>query len=370
MKRDYYEVLGVAKSVNEEELKRAYRKAALQHHPDRNPGNKKAEEKFRECSEAYQVLSDPNKRRAYDQYGHSAFENGGFGAGSGFSASGFSEIFEDIFEDFFGGGSPRQRNRARRGQDLRYEMELSFEEAVFGVEKELSVLREEACSTCKGDGAKPGTKRNTCPTCHGSGQILASSGFFSIARTCSRCHGQGSMIEQPCVDCRGQGRISVKRPVKVKIPAGVDNESRLRIGGEGSGGDKGGPRGDLYVDIFVKPHSFFVRKGMDIACEVPITFAQAALGDEIEVPTLTSMTKLKITPGTQTGKVYKLKGKGIASVHGNGIGDQEVHVTVETPTHLNEEQKALLKKFAEIGGQKINPISESFFHKVKQFLNK
>jgi molecular chaperone DnaJ len=365
-KRDYYQVLGVPKSAGAEEIKKAYRKCALAHHPDRNPGDAKAEENFKEATEAYQVLSDPQKRQLYDQYGHEGVASaGGFGAG-GFSASGFGEIFEDIFEDFFGGGSRRGRQRPQRGSDLEAELEISFEEAAFGAEKTVPLRRQETCSACKGEGAKSGTARKTCATCHGSGQILASSGFFSISRPCHACQGQGSVIEHPCVSCHGGGRVLVDRKVQVKIPAGVDNGLRLRITGEGEAGSRGGGRGDLFIEIIVKPHEIFKRQGDDILCEVPIGFTQAALGCEIEVPTLVGKTTLKIPAGTQTGKIFKLKGKGIASVHGHGVGDEEIKILVETPTRLSEKQKELLKQFADISGEKVNPLSSSFFEKAKK----
>ncbi len=371
-KRDYYEILGVSRSAAVEDIKKAYRQCALLHHPDRNPGDKKSEEKFKEATEAYQVLADPKKRQIYDQVGHEglASQGGGWGAASGFSAAGFGDIFEDIFEDFFGGGSSRRRERSQRGSDLRYELEISFVEAAFGVEKEIEIQREEACSTCKGDGAKPGTSRSACPTCHGSGQILASSGFFSISRPCHRCQGQGSFIEHPCAACRGKGRVAAAREIKVKIPAGIENESRLRVSGEGEAGLRGGPRGDLYVDVTVSPHEFFARRGNDILCVAPIHFVQAALGAEIEVPTLTGTATLKIPAGTQTGRAFKLKGKGIASVRGDGIGDEEVKIVVETPTHLSDKQKEILKQFAALGGEKTNPISNSFVQKLRQLFSK
>ena len=367
-KRDYYEILGVTKNADAEEIKKAYRKSALEHHPDRNPDNKKAEEKFREATEAYQVLSDPQKRQVYNQYGHEGLAS----SGAGFSGSaGFGDIFEDIFEDFFGGRSSRGgRQRPQRGSDLQYRADVTFNEAAFGVTKDVDIPREESCTACKGDGAKPGTSRRTCPTCHGSGEVLASSGFFSIARTCSHCRGQGSFIEHPCTSCRGTGRVSVTRKIQIKIPAGVDNNLRLRISGEGEAGIRGGPRGDLYVDIHVKPHEIFTREDNNVLCEVPISFVQAALGGEIEVPTLTGVSSIKILAGTQTGKIFRLKGKGIASLNGQGIGDQEVKVLVETPAHLSDKQKELLKQFAALSGEKVNPISSSFIEKAKKLFSK
>ena len=369
-KRDYYEILGVPKSVHADELKKAYRQAAMKHHPDRNPGDKKAEEKFKEATEAYQVLADPQKRKLYDQFGHAGVESQGAAGFGGFSSSGFGEIFEDIFEDFFSGaGGARARRRPQRGSDLQYDLEISFTEAAFGCEKVIEIRREESCSTCKGDGAKPGSERTTCPACRGSGQILASSGFFSIARTCHRCHGQGSFVEHPCAACRGTGRVSIDRKVHVKIPAGSDNDMRLRVSGEGEAGALGGPRGDLYVDLSVATHEIFTRQGDNILCEVPVGFVQAVLGAEVEVPTLAGTTALKIPAGTQSGRIFKLKGKGIQSLRGGGIGDEEVRIVVETPTHLSEKQKELLNQFAALSGEKINPISSSFSEKVKKLFN-
>ncbi len=363
-KRDYYEVLDVPKSADADEIKKAYRKCALAHHPDRNPGDKKAEEKFKEATEAYQILSDAQKREVYDRYGHEGLNSSGMGGG--FGNAGFGDIFEGIFEDFFGGGSSRGGQRPRKGSDLQYDLEISFEEAAFGVSKSIEIDREETCSNCKGEGAKPGTQRKVCSTCRGSGQVIASSGFFSIARPCPDCRGQGSSIEHPCSACRGSGRVAARRKIQAKIPAGIDNEQRLKMTGEGEAGIFGGPRGDLYIEIFVTPHDFFTREGTEVLCEVPISFTQAALGAEIQVPTLSGPTNLKIAPGTQTGETYKLKGKGIASLNGRGIGDERVTVVIETPTHLSEKQKDLLKQFAEIGSEKTNPISNSFFSKVKK----
>jgi molecular chaperone DnaJ len=369
-KRDYYEILQITREASADDLKKAYRKCAIAHHPDKNPGDKKAEERFKEATEAYQVLSDPQKRELYDRFGHEGLAGAG-GAG-GFSSAGFGEIFEDIFEDFFGGGgSARSRQRARRGSDMETGIEITFEEAAFGAEKTLSVRREEACATCKGDGAKPGTSRATCSTCRGSGQVVASSGFFQIARTCPRCGGQGSTVEHPCGDCRGSGRTVVERKLQVKIPAGVDNGMRMRMPGEGEAGARGGPRGDLYIDVAVKPHAFFTRDGDNLLCEVPISFTQAALGCEIEVPTLGGPAPLKIPAGTQGGKVFRLKGKGLASLKYPGDrGDEEIRIAVETPTHLSDKQKELLRQFAEISGDKVNPISAGFFGKVKEIFSK
>ena len=369
-KHDYYDILGVSRGASEDDIKKAYRKCALQHHPDRNPDNKKAEEKFKEATEAYQVLADRKKRALYDQYGHEGLEAGGFGGGGFSGASGFGDIVEDIFEDFFGGTQSRRRHRPQRGSDLATGVELAFEESAFGCEKTLEIKREESCSNCRGDGAEPGTSRQTCTTCHGSGQVMASSGFFSIARTCPRCHGHGSFVEHPCKSCHGSGRVAAHRKIQVKIPAGIEHGSRLRITGEGEGGSRGGPRGDLYVEISVKPHPVFTREGDDVLCEVPVSFVQAALGAEIQVPTLGGQTSLKIPASTQTGKVFKLKGKGIASVHGRGIGDEAVKIIVETPMHLSEKQKELLREFAVLSGDKVNPLSESFLEKMKSLFAK
>jgi molecular chaperone DnaJ len=365
-KRDYYQILSVSKSASQDEIKKAYRQSALMHHPDRNPNDKKAEERFKEATEAYQVLSDSEKRRVYDEYGHDGLQSmGGFSQGSG-----FGDIFEDIFEDFFGGGHSSRSARAQRGRDLQYELEILFTDAAFGLEKTIEIQRDEACSACKGDGAKPGTSRKTCQSCHGSGQILASSGFFSISRTCSRCHGEGSFVEHKCQPCEGSGRISVSRKIQVKVPMGVDNGMRLRISGEGEAGMRGGPRGDLFIDIHVKTHEFFSRQSINIICEVPISFVQAALGDEVCVPTLTGTTMLKIPAGIQSGKVLKLKGKGITSLNGSQIGDQEIKIIVETPTHLTDKQKELLKQFSECGIEKANPLSSSFVERVKKLFSK
>lgn len=366
-KRDYYEVLGVSRLTTPDELKKAYRKCALAHHPDRNPGDKKAEERFKEATEAYQVLADPQKRSVYDQYGH---EGVNVGLGTGFSGGGFADIFEGIFEDFFSaGGAPsgRTRRRAQRGNDLRHEIEISFNEAVFGIEKELAIEREETCSICKGEGAKPGTSKSVCSVCRGSGQVMASSGFFSISRPCHKCQGRGSWVDHPCSVCRGAGRVAVEKKIHVKIPAGIDNGLRLRVQGEGEAGAHGGPSGDLYLDIGVHPHEFFKRQGDNILCEVPVSFIQATLGAEVQVPTLLGATTLKIPAGTQGGKVFKLKGKGIVSLSNiHEIGDEEVRILVETPTHLSEKQKELLKEFAALGGEKASPLSSSFVERMKK----
>lgn len=371
-KKDYYDTLSLPRNASAEDVKKAYRKAALAHHPDRNPGDKKSEDKFKEATEAYQVLSDAKKRQVYDQYGHAGLDSSG---GAGFSSAGFGDIFEDIFEDFFsaaggsafgGGGSSRRRNRPQKGNDLAIAVEITFEEAAFGVEKNLEVKREESCSTCKGEGSKPGTERRNCTTCHGSGQVLVSSGFFSISRACPKCHGQGSVIEHPCVSCHGSGRVLSDRKIQARVPAGVDTGLRLRMPGEGEAGHRGGGRGDLYVEIHVKPHEIFSREEDDIICDIPISMAQAALGCEIEVPTLTGPTSLKIPPGTQNGKSFRLKGKGFPSLRGHGLGDEEVRISVETPTQLSEKQIELLKQFAVLSGEKGSPATNTFMQKMKK----
>ena len=368
-KRDYYEILSLPRNAAEEEIKKAYRKCALQWHPDRNPGNKKAEDNFKEATEAYQVLADPQKRKTYDQYGHEGLNGPGFGA-SGFSRGGFGDIFEDIFDDFFSGGSGQSRqNRPQKGSDLGVALEISLEEAAFGVEKSIEVQREETCSHCGGEGAKPGTEKKTCSTCRGSGQVLASSGFFSISRPCPKCHGQGAHIEHPCQECHGSGRRAARRKIQTKVPAGVDTGVRMRISGEGEAGHRGGPRGDLYVEIHVKPHELFTREGDNLVCVVPVSMVQAALGGQIEVPTLNGPAALKIPAGTQSGKSFKLKGKGFHSLRGHGIGDEEVRIQVETPSHLSEKQAELLKQFAEISGEKVNPMSVGFMEKVKKLFS-
>ncbi len=366
-KRDYYEILSVSKSASAEEIKKAYRQSAMKHHPDRNPGDKKAEDLFREATEAYQVLSDAKKRQVYDQYGHAGLGSQGFDA-SGFQG-GFGDIFEDIFEDFFGATTGRRRNRPQKGNDLALALEVSFDEAAFGVEKKVDVTREENCATCEGEGAKPGTQKKTCTTCQGSGQVMASSGFFSVARPCHKCHGHGAIIEHPCTSCRGTGRTAVKRNISIRVPGGVDNGIRLRMPNEGEGGTRGGPRGDLYIEIHVKQHEIFKRKDENIILELPISMVQAALGCEMEVPTLKGMAELKIPAGTQHGKVFRLKGKGFPSLRGHGTGDEEVHIQVETPSNLNSKQIEILKQFADATGEKVNPASSSFVHKVKKIFS-
>jgi molecular chaperone DnaJ len=367
-KADYYELLGVSRNASAEELKKAYRKAALRYHPDRNPGDKAAEEKFKELSEAYQVLADPEKRALYDRYGHAAFEQGGTGFAGGFDFStSFEDIFGDIFGDFFGSGAGRSgRRRSRRGEDLSYNLEVSFEEAAFGAEKTISVPRMTVCSACQGKGAKPGTAPQTCPTCRGSGQVRFQQGFFTIARTCTQCGGQGMIITDPCTTCRGTGTVRKTSTLQVKIPAGVDTGARLKLRGEGEASPTGGPPGDLYVLIRVREHPLFERHNNEVICEIPISFPQAALGAEIEVPTLEGKIKMKVPAGTQSGNVFRLRGKGIPDLRGGGRGDQLVRVVVETPRKLTPRQRELLEEFARLDGEDVHPMSKGFFEKVKE----
>lgn len=365
-KADYYQLLGVSRDAGGEELKKAYRKAALRYHPDRNPDDKVAEEKFKELSEAYQVLSDPEKRAQYDRFGHAAFDQSGQGAGGGFGFSGnFEDIFGDIFGDFFGGGRTG-RGRHARGGDLSYALDVSFEEAAFGTEKTIAVPRRVRCAPCQGSGAKPGTQPRTCSACHGSGQVRFQQGFFTVARTCDRCGGQGSMIADPCPECRGSGVVRKTSNLQIKIPGGVDTGSRLKLRGEGEAGPTGGAPGDLYVGIRVGEHPLFERHDNEVICELPISFPQAALGGEVEAPTLEGKIKMKVPPGTQSGRVFRLRGKGIVDLHDGRRGDQLVRVVVETPTKLGSKAKKLLEELARLNGDHVHPISKGFFDKVKE----
>lgn len=364
-KRDFYEVLGVGREALQDEIKKAYRKLALKHHPDRNPGDKESEERFKEASAAYQILGDPERRAQYDRFGHAAFDQqGGFG-GFDFN-SGFEDLFSDIFGDFFGGGRGRPRGRARRGDDLRYDLQIKFEDAAFGCEKKLSVPRWKGCETCGAKGTKSGTAPRACPSCRGSGQIRFQQGFFSIAKTCSQCAGAGTIIADPCETCGGGGRVHLTQQLNVKIPPGVDDGSRLKLRGEGEAGTGGGPAGDLYVVISVKEHPIFGRQGKDVVCEIPVSFTQLALGAEIEVPTLEDKAKLKIPSGTQTGTVFRLKEKGIPDLQGYARGDQLVRVHVEVPRKLTAQQRELLEEYARNGGEEVSPLNKGFLDRVRE----
>jgi len=360
-RRDYYEVLGVERSCSLEDLKKAYRKLALEYHPDRNQADKEAEDRFKEVNEAYSVLSDPQRRQQYDLYGHAA------PAGQGFGGFGFGGV-EDILNDFFGFGSVfgGARNRSRRGADLRYNLTVTFDEAVFGGEKEIVVPRTGSCGECAGTGAKKGTRPERCATCNGRGQVTVQQGFFSLSRTCGRCRGTGEVIKEECPECSGEGTVREKRPLKIKVPPGVDNETRLKLRGEGEAGRGGGPAGDLYVVISVKEHPFFARDGQDLLCEVPITFSQAALGGEIEVPTLGGRKNLSVPPGTSSGREFVLRGEGVTVIHSSRRGNLVVRVVIDVPKRLTKRQKELLTEFQQIAEESPGPASRSFFEKVKE----
>jgi len=367
-KRDYYEVLGVSKDASPEELKKAYRKLARQYHPDVNKAPD-AEDKFKEAKEAYDVLGDDQKRATYDQYGH---VDPNQGMGGGFNGGDFGG-FGDIFDMFFGGGGGRRNpNAPQRGNDLQYTMTIEFKEAVFGKELDITIPRTENCDTCSGSGAKPGTKPDTCSVCHGTGQqeVAQNTPFGRVVnrRACSACGGAGKIIKHKCTTCNGAGKVKKQRTIHIKVPAGVDDGAQLRVSGEGESGTRGGPSGDLYVVIRVKSHEFFEREGDDIYCEVPLTFAQVALGDEIEIPTLTEKVKLKIPAGTQTGTYFRLKGKGVPHLRGYGQGDQHVKVTVVTPTNMTDEQKSLLRQLASLNGENTHEQQGSMFARFKKAL--
>jgi molecular chaperone DnaJ len=372
-KRDYYEVLGVGRDITEADLKKAYRRLAMKFHPDRNPNDTQAESSFKEVKEAYEVLADPKKRAAYDRYGHAGVD-AGRGMGGGFAgADAFSDIFGDVFGDIFGGGGRRGRSQVYRGADLRYELELTLEQAVAGDNVNIEIPSRVNCERCKGDGAEPGTETITCATCGGAGQVRVAQGFFSIQQTCPACKGSGRTIPNPCKECHGRGQVQKRRTLAVKIPPGVDNGDRIRLSREGEPGHNGGPPGDLYVDILVQEHPVFSREGQDMSCEVPISFATASLGGTVDVPTLDGQVVLKVPPETQSGKVFRLKGKGVRSVRAAGIGDLFCRVQVETPVSLTEEQRDLLRRFdesLEAAGDRHSPRARSWFDNVKQFFEK
>ena len=364
-KRDYYEVLGVHKNATDTEIKKAYRKLAVKYHPDKTQGDKSLEEKFKETSEAYEALSDPQKRATYDQFGHTegaegfgGFRDAGFG-------DNFSDVFEGVFGDFFGGGGARQRRGVQRGDDLRYNLEVSFKEAAFGTEKTIKFPTAKKCESCNGTGAKNG-KVTLCQECRGSGQVRIQQGFFTLSRTCGRCMGKGNVIADPCNTCRGQGKTEATKTLSINVPPGVETGTRLKLAGEGEVGEAGAPPGDLYVVLNVSAHPFFVREAREIVCEVPISFVQAAIGDEIEVPTLDGKVKMKIPSGTQPGKVLRLKGKGFPELGRYGRGDQHVIIKVEVPSSLSAKQKELLKDFDKECDESAHPMRRGFFDKLKE----
>jgi len=370
-KRDYYEVLGVDRNVSESDLKKSYRRLAMKHHPDRNPDDAEAEAKFKEASEAYEVLSDAEKRQVYDQHGHAAFEQGGMGGG-GFGGGDFGDIFSDVFGDIFGGGRGGGRSQVQRGSDLRYTLELTLEQAVQGDTLEIKVPVLASCDDCGGSGAQKGSTPKTCDDCGGAGQVRVSQGFFSLQQTCPRCRGAGQIITNPCKGCRGHGRVERQKTLSVKVPGGVDTGDRIRLAGEGEAGPNNGPAGDLYVQVAVKDHPLFERDGKHLYCEVPIAFAAAVLGGEIEVPTLDGRVKLKIPSETQTGKLFRVRGKGVAPVRGGATGDLLCRVEVETPVKLNDKQKKLLNEFQaslESGGKRHSPRESTWFQGVKDFFD-
>ena len=375
-KEDYYELLGVGRDASEEEVKKAYRKKAIQYHPDKNPGSKPAEEMFKKISEAYEVLKDPDKRAAYDRYGHAAFSQGAGPRGAGGPTGGFHDPFDifrevfggggggSIFEEFFGGGGA---DGAHDGADLRYDIEIALEEAARGVEKEISFRKLAPCDHCNGTGAEPGSKRVTCPTCRGAGQVTTSRGFFTVRQVCPNCHGTGTRVDKPCRECRGEGRINKTAKLNVRVPPGVDTGSKLRSAGNGEAGVYGGQPGDLYIVIHVKDHEIFERQGDDLFCEIPVKFTLAALGGTIEVPTLSGKASLKIPAGTQSGTTFRLKGRGLPGLRSGHPGDQLVRVQVEVPTHLTAEQRKKLEDFAIASGDADEPVGRSFFEKAKKF---
>jgi molecular chaperone DnaJ len=374
-KKDYYEVLGVNRDAGDEEIKKSFKKLAMKFHPDRNPDNPKAEESFKEAKEAYEILSDEQKRAAYDQYGHAGVDQSMGGGGfSGFNSGNFSDAFGDIFGDIFGGGGGgrNQRSNVYRGADLRYNLEISLEEAAKGTETKIRIPVQTNCETCHGSGARPGTSPVTCTTCNGHGQVRMQQGFFSVQQTCPKCHGSGKMVKEPCPTCHGGGRVKQNKTLNVKIPAGVDEGDRIRLSGEGEAGVNGGPTGDLYVVVHLKEHAIFQREGANLHCEMPISFSTAALGGEIEVPTLDGAAKMKIPTETQTGSVFRLRGKGIKPLRSSEHGDLMVHVVVETPVRLTEKQKELLREFessTQADAGKHSPKNKSWVDKARDFFS-
>ena len=372
-KRDYYEVLGVSKSASADEIKKAYRRLAMKHHPDRNKDDEGSGGKFKEVKEAYEVLRDSDKRAAYDRFGHDGLRGAGMGGPGGFSAEGFSDIFGDVFGDIFGGGGRRGGRQVFRGADLGYELRLDLERAVRGDTVTIDVPSQVTCDVCDGSGAKKGTTPVQCSTCGGAGQVRMQQGFFSIQQTCPACKGAGTMISDPCDSCHGRGRVRKTRTLSVKVPAGVDDGDRIRLSGEGEAGRNGGPPGDLYVEIRLEPHKIFMRDGSDLSCEVPISFATAALGGEVELPTLDGNVSLKVPAGTQSGKVFRLRSKGVTTVRDSRKGDLFARVAVETPVNLTNEQKELLSKFdskVQTGGDKHSPRADTWFDTVKRFFER
>jgi molecular chaperone DnaJ len=373
-KRDYYEILGVTRTVTEVELKVAFRKQAMQHHPDRNPGNKEAEAKFKELNEAYQCLSDAQKRAAYDRFGHAAFDGsggmgGGFGGGDGFSSS-MADIFDDLFGDMMGRRGGGRGNARERGSDLRYNMEITLEEAFNGKAATLKLPTSVACEACSGAGAKAGSKPKTCSTCAGHGRVRAQQGFFAVERTCPTCHGRGEVIDNPCPACAGAGRVTRERTLSVNVPAGVEDGTRIRLAGEGEAGLRGGPTGDLYIFLAIKPHPFFQRDGADLFCRVPISMVKAALGGEISVRAVSGEeAKVKVPEGTQSGKQFKIKGKGMPVLRSRDFGDLYIQTTVETPQNLTRKQRELLAEFDKESSNKTHPESSGFFSRMKDFFD-
>lgn len=369
-KRDYYEVLGVAREVDEKALKSAYRKLAMKYHPDRNPGDDEAEAQFKEVNEAYETLKDPQKRAAYDRFGHAAFENGGFGGGGGRGGPGdFASSMADIFDEFFGGGGGRRGSGRERGADLRYNLEISLEEAFEGKSVEIEVPTSVTCEPCSGSGAKSGTRPSTCPTCGGAGRVRAAQGFFTMERTCPSCQGRGEIITDPCDSCGGSGRTTKERTLSVNIPAGIEDGTRIRLSGEGEAGTRGGPAGDLYIFLSIRPHEFFQRDGADVFCRVPISMTTAALGGQFEVPAIDGNTaRVKVPEGTQTGKQFRLRGKGMPIMRSSQKGDMYIQVAIETPTNLTKRQRELLAEFEGESSGDNHPESTGFFAKAKEFL--